>query len=48
LSANGVINLYEFNFFSRAWLAHDPNDPAWLAEPNLSEDWYDLIFVANH
>jgi hypothetical protein len=32
--------------FSRAWLAHDPNDPAWIADPNvadpnLSEDWYE-------
>jgi hypothetical protein len=46
LNADGVINLYEFNFFSRAWLAHDPNDPAWLADPeladpNLSEGWYE-------
>jgi len=46
LNADGVINLHEFVNFSRAWLSHDPNDPAWiadpnLADPNLSEGWYE-------
>jgi hypothetical protein len=45
-NADGVVNLQEYVNFSRAWLAHDPNDPAWiadpnLADPNLSEGWYE-------
>lgn len=36
-NADGLINLYEFSVFSRAWLAHDPNDPVWLADPNLAD-----------
>ena len=45
-NADGLVNLHEFNVFSRSWLAHDPNDPAWVADPNLtdpnlSEDWYE-------
>ncbi len=34
-NVDGVINLYEFNGLSAAWLGHDPNDPAWQADPNL-------------
>ena len=46
MSANGVINLHEYVYFARAWLSHDPDDPAWLADPNLadpnlSEGWYE-------
>jgi hypothetical protein len=33
--ADGIVNLNEFVKFSRAWLSHDPNDPAWVADPNL-------------
>ncbi len=36
----------------RAWLAHDPNDPAWLADPNLAdpnltEGWYEWKHTFN-
>lgn len=46
-NADGAVNLYEFSKFQRAWLSHDPNDPAWLADPNLadpnlSEPWNPL------
>jgi uncharacterized repeat protein (TIGR01451 family) len=37
-NADGLINLYEFNFFSKAWLAHDPNEPG-LADPNMAANW---------
>jgi hypothetical protein len=52
LNADGLVNLHEFNLLSRAWLAHDPNDPAWvadpnLADPNLSEDWYEWKHKCN-
>ena len=51
-NADGLVNLHEFNFFSKAWLAHDPNDPAWLADPNLiiphlSEGWYEWKYRCN-
>lgn len=41
---DGLVNYYEFSKFSAAWLSHDPNDPLWiadpnLADPNLSEAW---------
>ena len=32
---NGIINLREFQQLQRAWLSHDPNDPAVIADPNL-------------
>ena len=31
--ADGLVNLYEFSSFQRAWLSHDPSDPA-LTDPN--------------
>jgi hypothetical protein len=34
-NADGIVNLPEFFKFSCAWLSHDPNDPAWLSDPNL-------------
>ncbi|RKY06200.1 MAG: hypothetical protein DRP65_12055 [Planctomycetota bacterium] len=34
-NADGVVNMYEFSKFSSAWLSHDPNDPAWISDPNL-------------
>jgi hypothetical protein len=51
-NADGAVNLYEFSKFQRAWLSHDPNDPAWLADPNLadpnlSEGWYEWKYVCN-
>jgi hypothetical protein len=51
-NADGLVNLHEFNYFSRAWLSHDPNDPAWLANPNLadpslSEGWYEWKYRCN-
>jgi hypothetical protein len=51
-NADGLVNLHEFNLFSRAWLSHDPNDPAWLADPNLadpnlSEGWYEWKHICN-
>lgn len=51
-NADGLVNLYEFNSFSRAWLSHDPNDPVWmadpnLADPNLSEGWYEWKYRCN-
>jgi len=51
-NADGLVNLSEFNGFSRAWLSHDPNDPAWLADPNvadpnLSEGWYEWKYRYN-
>jgi len=38
-NADGLVNLYEFAKFSRAWLAHDPNDPA-ITDPNHLDHWY--------
>lgn len=51
-NADGLVNLVEFNLFSRAWLSHDPNDPTWLADPNLadpnlSEGWYEWKHICN-
>jgi hypothetical protein len=51
-NADGLVNYEEFNYFSRAWLSHDPNDPAWLADPNLadpnlSEGWYEWKYRCN-
>ena len=51
-NTDGVVNLHEFNYFSRAWLSHDPNDPAWLTDPNLivphlSEGWYEWKYRCN-
>jgi len=37
LNADGRVNLHEFNGFSKAWRGHDPNDPVWLADPNLAD-----------
>jgi hypothetical protein len=53
LNADGLVNLFEFSGLSRAWLGHDPNDPVWLgdpnlADPNLSEDWYDWKHKYNY
>lgn len=31
-NADGRINMFEFNYFSRAWLTYDPNNP--LCDPN--------------
>ena len=52
LNADGVINFYEYAYFARAWLSHDPNDPVWvadpnLADPNLSEGWYEWKYKFN-
>jgi hypothetical protein len=52
LNADGVINLHEYVYFARAWLAHDPDDPAWLADPNLvdpnlTEGWYEWKHTFN-
>ncbi len=51
-NADGIVNLHEFSKFSAAWLSHDPNDPAWLADPNLadpnlSEGWYEWKYICN-
>jgi hypothetical protein len=51
-NADGLVNLYEFNSFSRAWFSHDPNDPVWIADPNvadpnLSEGWYEWKYKCN-
>lgn len=40
-NTDGLVNLYEYNYFARAWLSHDPNDPALdpndvRYDPNLS------------
>ena len=32
---DGIINLLEFSQLNKAWLSHDPNDPAVIADPNL-------------
>jgi hypothetical protein len=52
LNADGLVNLVEFSGLSRAWLGHDPNDPAWIADPNvrdpnLSEGWYEWKYQYN-
>ncbi len=52
-NADGMVNLYEFNGLSKAWLSHDPNDPVWLgdpnlADPNLSEGWYEWKYQYNY
>jgi len=31
-NVDGLVNLYEFNYFSRAWLTYDPNNP--FCDPN--------------
>ncbi|HOL32671.1 MAG TPA: right-handed parallel beta-helix repeat-containing protein [Anaerohalosphaeraceae bacterium] len=35
--ADGVVGLPEFALFSRAWLSHNEQDPAWQADPNLAD-----------
>jgi hypothetical protein len=52
LNADGLVNLFEFSGLSRAWLGHDPNDPVWLADPNLAdpnltEGWYEWKYKYN-
>ncbi|MHC5083242.1 MAG: hypothetical protein ACYTET_04805, partial [Planctomycetota bacterium] len=52
LNADGFVNLYEFNKLSAAWMSHDPNDPAWLADPNLADPnltdhWYEWKYIFN-
>ncbi|MGH2271101.1 right-handed parallel beta-helix repeat-containing protein [Anaerohalosphaeraceae bacterium U12dextr] len=52
LNADGLVNMVEFSGLSRAWLGHDPNDPVWLADPNLadpnlSEGWYEWKYKYN-
>ncbi len=34
-NADGLVNMDEFGLFSQSWLGHDPNDPAWVADPNM-------------
>jgi hypothetical protein len=51
-NADGLVNYLEFNGFSKAWMGHDPNDPAWLAnpairDPNLAEGWYEWKYKYN-
>lgn len=50
-NADGLVNLFEFNGLSKAWLGHDPNDPVWadpnVADPNLSEGWYEWKYKYN-
>ena len=50
--ADGIVNYEEFSKFSEAWLCHDPNDPTWIADPNLadpnqSEGWYEWKYMCN-
>lgn len=45
-NADGLVNLKEWHQWSKTWMGHDPNDPAWLAnpslaDPNLSEGWHE-------
>ncbi len=54
LDANidSIINYFEYSTFASAWGSHDPNDPAWLNDPNLvvpelSEGWYEWKYVWN-
>ncbi len=49
---DGQINLWEFSLLSKAWGSVDPNCPEWLADPNLadpnlSEGWYDWKYKCN-
>jgi hypothetical protein len=37
-NADGVINLYEFEALSRAWLSRDPADPG-ATDPNETRNW---------
>ncbi|HOQ06016.1 MAG TPA: right-handed parallel beta-helix repeat-containing protein [Anaerohalosphaeraceae bacterium] len=52
LNADGLVNFHEFSGFSKAWRGHDPNDPVWLADPNLadpnlSDGWYEWKYKYN-
>ncbi len=35
INVDGIVNMKEFAILSAAWLAHDPNDPVWLADPDM-------------
>ena len=37
-NTDGIINLYEFSRFARAWLAYEPNTPG-ITDPNDFENW---------
>jgi len=34
-NADGLVNFFEFNSFTHAWLSRDPNDPTLPSDPNL-------------
>ena len=36
-NADGVVNFFEFNSFTLAWLSRDPNDPSLPSDPNLAD-----------
>jgi hypothetical protein len=38
-NADGMVNMAEFNIFSKAWLKHNPNDPA-IINPNHPDHQY--------
>ncbi len=35
MNKDGIINMLEYQYIAKAWLGHDPNDPLWLADPNM-------------
>ncbi|MCK5566063.1 MAG: right-handed parallel beta-helix repeat-containing protein, partial [Planctomycetes bacterium] len=40
INADGLVNNYEFAMFSKAWLAHDPNEPDYApSDPNEYAIW---------
>ena len=41
---DGIININEFGRIASAWLSHDPNDPAWIADPNLVDETQYLYY----
>ncbi len=35
INKDGIVNMLEYQYIAKAWLSHDPNDPLWLADPNM-------------
>lgn len=51
-NADGRVNYSEFSRFAAAFCGHDPNDPLWLAnpelaDPDLSQGWYEWKYKYN-
>lgn len=44
-NSDGLVNLHEYNYFSAAWLSHDPNDPEVLDPNSPVNDPNDPLYI---